>query len=222
MSKSAYPNSSDLLILLQGIGALNAPPSAAQQALLDSQDFVQQAIDLWEEKTGYIPFLADTEETDWWFESDFSSCIDMQGGFVSISAVELNGTAMTLNRDYRTMPRNAVAERKPITYLEWCGYVRPFPALPDQKSSLKVTGLRGYSVLLRDSHWNAILRLAGLPLLPDLATLRSGGLIKQVQGDVEETYTSTSGTSTNHLYSGVESQWRLQIQSAMPRRFRIG
>jgi len=221
MSKAAYPTTSDLLTLLQGIGAVDNPPSEAQQTLLDSQDFVQEAIDLWERETGYIPFLADALGSTWDFESDLSGCVDLKGGFVSISTVNLNGTDRILNRDYRTMPRNAVAELKPITYLEWCGPVRPFPPLPDRVASLQVTGVRGYSVLLKDSHWNAILRLAGLPLLPDLATLRTGGLLKKREGDVEETYTSTSGTSTNHLYSGIETAWRLSIKGSMPKRFRL-
>lgn len=218
MSHSAYPTADNLLTFLQSVGLFSNPPTTEQDGF-DLDTAIGAAVDEWERRSGFKPFLADTAETTWSFESDLSACIDLQGGFVSISAVNLNSVARTINRDFRTMPRNAALLKKPITYLLWNGYVRPFPVITGQAAAVTVTGLRGYEILLTDEHFRGILKLAAISLLPELATLKTDGVIKKRQGDTEYTYGGAAGV---HIYSGLEARWLIDIAKAIPVRVRIG
>lgn len=196
MSHDTYPTATDLSVRLVATGIFSNPPTVLQQ-MLDMESAAGAAATEWERMTGYEPFLATATvapaaDPTYHFTPDLSCTLDLEGGFVSISAVSVNGIATTLNTEYRTMPQNAALKGKPITYLQFTPYYRlPFPALPGQVGSVAVSGVRGYSLTVPDDAWEAIMSIACGRMIPGVSHLFSGGLVKIKQADVEKTFAAT-------------------------------
>ena len=187
MSQLYYPTVTQLQARLFSIGILDAPPTSEQDQL-DLQSATTSASETWEDIVGYQPFLADTVDSTWYFDADGSTTVDLQGGFVSITSVSLNGNLRTLNTDYRTYPQNAAASGKPITYLKFQGYFRPFPALYGQKESVVVIGKRGAYATLPPLAYECVLAIAMKNLLAWSEFANFGGVKSWKSGTTEEEY----------------------------------
>lgn len=189
MSQTYYPQPPQLDARLFSAGVISAPKTSEE----DQADYVSActaAWQAWEDISGYEPFLvgaADPTST-WVFDGDGSDTVDLKGGFVSISSVSLNGTARTLNTDYRTMPLNATLMSKPITYLKWGGVWNPFPARYGYAGPVSVTGLRGYCTSLSALHYEAILAIAIDSLLGESEFSKFRGIKSWKIGTDERTY----------------------------------
>lgn len=189
MSQTYYPTVSQLDARLYAAGVISAPHTATE----DQEDYASActaAWQSWEDISGYQPFLvgaADPAST-WVFDGDGSAVVNLLGGFVSISSVSLNGTARTLNTDYRTMPLNAALMGKPITYLKWGGTYNPFPALYGYAGPVSVTGLRGYCTSLSALHYEGILAIAIDSLLGESEFSKFRGIKSWKIGTDERVY----------------------------------
>lgn len=224
MPHVTLPQALDLERKLVATGIFSYPAPDTQQ-LFDLQLAVGAAAEWWQDATGYRPFLADSVETTHYFEPDGSKTVDLKGGFVSISAIAVNGNAITLNTGYRVMPPNAIANVRPITYLKFDTYYQPiwsyYAPLPGNQAPVSVTGIRGAYAVLPDTAWNAILAKACMDMAPDIVNLVSDRGIKSWKsGTTEETYNSDPMATSMAGWQSVID--RALSPSSGNRRMRIG
>lgn len=152
--KTAWPNTTDLAAMYTSQG-LTAPDSSVLT------DTLNAAVQWWEEKTGYKPWLADTEAlTDETVTFDppenYDFTLDLQGGFYSVASVKfgvaynVSGTTLVANRDYQLLPLEANAKRRPFTRVR-------FLTNPGRKpASIQVIGRRGYWNEIEEDVWLAV------------------------------------------------------------------
>lgn len=188
MSHALYPQPLDIERKLFSAG-LWTYPASTEQSLIDLTSIAGAAVNAWEQLTGYTPFLADTVDTTWYFNTDGSRCVDLKGGFTSITSVSVNGQAATLNTDYRKMPLNGGV----TTYLQFDSYYGRFwslfSALPAQSAPIAVVGKRGRVATLNEAQWQAILALAAMDVAVEVERLFADGSIKSWKsGTTEEVY----------------------------------
>jgi hypothetical protein len=189
-AQTYYPNSQQLTQRLQAVRIIKIPPTSTEDQL-DYTSAAEAAWQSWENLCGYEPFLVGTADADttWYFNGDGSGTVDLQGGFVRITSILLNGTSQTLNNDFRTMPQNAAQRSVPITYLMFQGgYYQPFPAWYGQKDAVAVTGLRGYCTTLKSLFYEGILAIAIDSLLGESEFSKFGGIKSWKIGTDERTY----------------------------------
>lgn len=127
-----YPLASDVSALVAQMGASD---------LGDMSFVLDAAIQRFEALTGY-QFVAESVDSEATYDppslvSGF--VLELPCGYVSVSAVEINGAALTAT-EYDLLPLNAAYYRRPYTELRFRSHPGSAPA------SITVTGRRGYSV----------------------------------------------------------------------------
>jgi hypothetical protein len=207
MSHAANPTATDLRDKLIAAKLFTNPPTT-QELLIDLDSAIGGAIINFQDQSGFTPFLADSVDSTHYFDGDGSYIVDLDGGFVAITSVSVNSVVGTLNTDYRTMPLNAVAKGRPITYLSFArgffGRLRPYPAWQGQTAPVSVTGKRGAFVAIPDNAWNAMLSLACISLAADIERLIANGAIKSWKsGTTEEEYNQNPFKSMIAGWQGV-------------------
>lgn len=159
MSQAAYPTLAEVTAYAAAMGVTVNSTQATQT--------LAAAIDEWEEKTRFIPFLAEASDSVAYFDADGSGVLSLPG-YVSITSVYTGVTATESGgtvsysagtRSYADVGHSELKEwsrvLSPITMLQWKTGVMP------GIRSVKVTGKRGAFVALPDSVWQAILEYAG-------------------------------------------------------------
>lgn len=195
MSHTQYPTALDLQRHLLSAGMLDMPMTAAQQ-LLDFSSPINSAITTWENNTGYDPFLATTQTrifdppgptirgTRYGYRARGGErFIQLDNGLWSLTSVTTGidavspGTLRTLNTDFYLYPVNAPLKGEPYTEIEFV-----LPVWGSQQS-VHIVGAWGYSQLLPDDVWEAILARASVVIVPRLIHLISGGVIEYREED---------------------------------------
>lgn len=177
MAYTSWPTGSDVAAFLK---AMDVDIDAAEaQALADA------AVEAWNDATGYHPFLSsgasETVTYDPPGTSGIPAILDLRGGFVSISAVAVDGAAQTAGTDYYPLPSGRV----PITSLAFRTSVYGEPG------SISVTGVKGYSATLSASDWLAVRGHAAAMAVQIQSA--AGGVRRVKAGPVETEFDTTAG-----------------------------
>lgn len=150
MPQAAYPTTADVQTFIEAMG-LTAPSN------LDT--IVDGVVSEFERKTGYQPFLADAAATTWTFDPPYQMRgfrLNLEGAFFTVTAVEVNDTALTITDDYTLLPLNA-ARFVPVR--GWDELM--FKSHPGTLAgSIEVTGRRGLYAALPDDVYQAIFNKA--------------------------------------------------------------
>jgi hypothetical protein len=179
----AWPTSDDLLDFLKAARLVATTPTAWQE-LLDVDTALESAIEEFEARVGYRPFLAGEDATARKFTPEGLSILDLDGGATSVETVALDGETLEEDKDYWLMPANAPAEGKPFTYIE---FDEP---LFGKRNSLVITALWGYAAAVPAKAKTTVLAGAAGLLSPQLASGIANGLIRLTQGDQTEEWGS--------------------------------
>lgn len=190
---AAYPQTSDLGQDLSDMGleSLFADPRAMLN-FLTRGDFVGSAITEFEEKTGFVPFLATASDTQYYdpqgpednhsgltyawkggkrvlqLGTGYTSITQVMTGCVWDNGVVTDGTVRIPDLEYKLKPINAPVTNRPY---EWIEFTTP---LYGAMGSVAVTGTRGYLSAIPDLVWNAILGYAATLAFPKMAFLIAG------------------------------------------------
>lgn len=172
------------------------------EACVDFEVYVLEAIAFWNKETGYNPFLA----------AEFASPDDyptytydppgpnLKGnsrgggrllflgrGFIAVTEVrtgitpdDTEGTLRTVGTDYRLKPYNAVNDSVPYTSIEFTYPVSGQPA------SVSVKGRPGYCSELPDDVWSALRNLAAAAAAEAIREELSQSPIEWSEDDVKE------------------------------------
>lgn len=206
MPKSAWATGAEVAAMMVSSGLASAAPSADSIA-----PYILAAIEEWERKTGWRPFL-EGASADWRYDPPaIGRTLDLQAGFTEISAVrtglnptDSTGTLLTAESDYELRPVDARAIDRPY-------YEIKFIASPGSGSkSIKVTGKKGFDNLIADEVWLAVARRSAFLAIGDLTS--GGDLTKRIkQGPVEIEFSSGGSTLerwaqalTHELISGYQ------------------
>lgn len=196
---SFYPTGMDLQVFLVGAGMLDNPPSANAR-MIDLDAAMASAVSEWEKLTGWHPFLAAQAEvtrtfdppgptsTRWRYEGG-GNVLDLGAGFLSVSSVVHGTTDYIIGGDSAQvylLPVDAAAKERPFTDLRFCWPVFGVP------QSIQVTGVCGYGAALPEDVWTILLRMAATDLAPELALLKTGGLLEVKQEGLLRKYAGTS------------------------------
>jgi hypothetical protein len=200
MAHNAYPTTSDWTTYLNGIGLVRGDGSSLS-AVLPLQTFLDSAVRAWEQRTGYLPFLAGTA-TSRRFDPpgpnhgyppaitglnrggerilplDAGLAAEPTSVVVGYSDTD-PGTTLTAGTQYWLHPYNALAKGMPYTRLE---FVVPQWGAP---RSVLVTGSWGFSQTVPDDAWEGIMAYASWLAWPGIVGQLTGGLIEWTEQATE-------------------------------------
>lgn len=210
-----YPTGAELLAFLQAAKLLDNPLTE-EQSLLDLEGVMAGVVADWEEEVQWFPFLSGSSDETRYFDRPVANgrdlpLLDLQGGLVSLTGVEVGGTVLTVGGQLFTKPDNALSRGFPIQQLRFWSV--SFPAQPN---CIGVTGRWGYVGSVPQGVKQALLCRAGLLLAPQLLANRTlGGVSLWKEGDVEERYAIADTAS-------LLKQWEVTYRSAVQRYRRGG
>ena len=167
-------------------------PTAIQQAL-DLQGALSAAIDDWNYRTRYWPFLStgnSSEQRN--FDPAIGGMVDFNGGLVTLTLFRTQvtyanpvGVTRVLNRDFYLRPSDAPNQNKPWTYAT-AGLYGLTGIESGWQQSIAITGEWGFctDANLPSKARRAVMCLAASELMPQITLqLRQGGLDRISQGD---------------------------------------
>jgi|GEM_PF-1982806 len=187
MSRSVYPTDADVQALCEGLNII----FPTEFGLVG---FAASAIDEWERRTGYQPFLGssalvtkvyDPPGANRRLTSGFSllgggRVLDLGCAMYAITSVTIGvgvdapGTVLTQGSEFWMEPLNAPSMNNP-----W-ERVRFRAPVFGMESSVQISGNVGFGSVIPEDSWQAILRLGGALLLETLVEgLRAGSVIWQ-------------------------------------------
>lgn len=187
MSQAAWPTYTEVGAIMVSAGLASAAPTEAELS-----PYIDAAVGAWERKTGYKPWLSGASASYYYDGPPFGSVLDLQGGFISVSAVRIyitsdddTGTLLTVNEDYILQPMGAQDRDEPFTEILF------LTALSRNPRSIKITGVKGYDNEIADEVWLAVAREAARLAVEDLTS--SGGDVEEIkQGPVTIKYASSA------------------------------
>ncbi len=182
MSHLTYPTAGDIESLMRSTGYWPTDASKQALAIIQAQVAEDAAVDNWEHFTGWTPFLAQTEATTRVFDAiDHSGLLNLEAGAVEIVSVSVNGVLQTPNQNYYLSPRNAIAQKKAITALDFgergIGSYLLYPHY--SRGGIEVTAKWGRVSEIPGDVWQAIQQLAALVVLTQVENLQSVASISQ-------------------------------------------
>ncbi len=205
---AAYPTRDDLAAFFEGQG-LAMPSDVGEMEIAG-------AVRLFEEKTGYVPFLAEETAQDYFYSPpEYGNTLELRAGFVEVEEVAVGltdadqtGTVLTVLQDYSLAPYNASQASKPYTRIEFSTGFR------GGARSIRVKGKKGYSSQVPSDVWNAILRAAAAESLP--AMVAGEGMPTEIrQGEVtlkfDEWKSSKAGMWTTQFQRTANVYMRVAI-----------
>lgn len=197
LTYSAYPDADDVMTLLSG-AEITVPDN------LDVDAFIAEAIDEWEKRTRYKPFLGEATARDYKYDppgpNQHGHCrgggttLLLKRGFVAdadeaitVTAGVTNDSAGTLlveGTDYDLLPTNAINDLVPFTSIEF--RCRRYGA----PRSIVVNGKSGYGLEIPANAWGAIRKLGAVKVLEAMqeAYVAAGAVISEKSGDDEIKY----------------------------------
>lgn len=189
----SYPDVLDVQAYLEETG-LSVSTTRLGSAL-------SSAISLWEQGTGFVPFVAGEEDTErlftlsrpWYEQAIRTGWFDLKAGLVPSEAitVAIEGTELTLGTQWRPGPESAKYSQEPYTLIRFLS-----PQMCEYEA-LSITGRWGYCLPgnLPGEVFDAICQKAasilGLPLVAAASTSApTGPLVSIKEGDVERKWQS--------------------------------
>lgn len=215
MADSAFPTVADVQALLIGGGFLPDPLTAAQK-LLPWKTWETAARREFERRTGFAPFIAAATPVTRTYSppDDGVRLLDLGTGFVSVSAVVVDGITLT-SAEYALLPESAPVDGEPYTMLRFAcrQYARP--------GGISIAGRAGYTAIedgavsqageLSDV-WQAVQGKAAAEALKVLMSMPGEGRIERVkQGDVDITY-ATGVTERQLFLNGCEAAFEAAVR----------
>lgn len=178
----AYPRGRDLETLLTAAGFSSIPTG------IDLSRAVAAGVQAFEHAVGRR-MLAETGTRNYdpptsGRESFLPFGADLWG---TPTSVTFNGTALTLNTDYRCFPENADQSGKPFTALRFAR-VWYAPLNTAHWGAIAVTGKWGYGASIPEDAYEAMLCRAAYLVLPQLTHNLTGGFTSFHEDDVSEDY----------------------------------
>lgn len=127
-----------------------------------AQITVDAAVAEFEERTGWIPFLADAAPSIQYFDSsNFDGYIDFGGGAVSVESLTVGDTVYALNEQWWPQPANALRRRKPYTGIQTNHIIGRY----SKPNRIAVSARWGYCEVWPAAAWLACMRLAAAQTL---------------------------------------------------------
>ena len=193
MSRIAYPQDSD-------VQALCVSSAVTLPSGLSFAGMAQSAIDAWEHRTGYRPFLsAGVAETRSYdppganrrTSTGFSllgggRVLDLDCGLIALTAVNIGvfagtiGTVLLQGTDYWLEPYNAPNIGDPWQRVRFRAPVFGF------EQSVQVVGIFGYGLSIPEEVWQAIVRLGAAIALEGVAEGLKSGAVQWQEDRVKE------------------------------------
>jgi hypothetical protein len=189
------------------------------EGMLDLDGALTSAIEHWNERTGYWPFLCTgTDEARRYIADPFCSLMDFNGGLLSLTSLYIDvtytspGTPYINNFNFKLFPRDAPQRVKPYTYVQFINTPRNV-----WNGEVEIVGKWGYCLdaNLPAGARRGVLALAAIELLPQLREMSSGGLKAWKEGDRDKDFTTIDASI---------KAWESVVDTAMkafPRRMRI-
>ncbi|MBX3095663.1 MAG: hypothetical protein KF812_02255 [Fimbriimonadaceae bacterium] len=146
MGKAAWPTPAELTAFLTTLGA-----SAPGVVLADE---ISAAVAGWESESGFAPFLA-AGAASRSYQPVNASWLDLDGGWVSLTAVEWGTNSLTLGSDAYLEP---TVPGRPGTWLRFAFRV-------GGDTPVVVTGVPGFAETIADDAWSAVMDLAAARVL---------------------------------------------------------
>ena len=197
MSKAYYPRQEHLELFLRSTG-LPALQNDVARSLLDLNTQIGAAIEEWERRTKWVPFLA-TDQTRFFDPPGAnrgqggvgfgglggigggslggSNLLFLEAGLLAVTSVATNltlddpvGSVLTEKRDFWLNPTSAPSAGMPYMAIKF-----RFP-IYGEPESIQVIGTWGRSATVPDNAFNAIVQYAACLVMPQIALLINGGL----------------------------------------------
>lgn len=121
-----------------------------------------------------------------------------------------NGSVLTAGADYWLRPQNAPQYYRPYTYIEFA-----YPQWGNPQS-IALTGLFGFSAVIAEDAWQAVLYMAGISLIPSIEAITHGGLSSVRLG--EDTFTFAGG---GRIFASLTEQWQAKVNKTLGRYKRV-
>ena len=174
MSQTNYPNEAALQAFLVNAKIVATAPEGVAM-------YVDGAVEEWESKTGYTPFLGDSEDSTEYFDGTAPlRYLDLRGAYTSITSVhygvtsDSDGTLGTLNSDYF------------LHYFKGAIVGIEFTGMISGNRTIKIVGKKGFCTELPSSVYRAILEKAAADAMPMLTQVNDAKKIKQGPVEIEQ------------------------------------
>lgn len=184
---TSWPVAADLTNRLTALGT-------SLPAGLTAAEVIDRAVEEWERRTKWMPFLAETSDSTTYFDY-YGGTLDLKGGYVAFTSVTVNidtgyaGEVLAANDAYHALPSHADGVGRPYTELL-------FQDPPQRLArSVKVVGKRGFAVTIPFDAWEAVLDWAVRYVLT-FAAGTQGQVVEFQQDTVKKKFASTSGDGT--------------------------
>jgi hypothetical protein len=185
--KAAWPSEAEVGAAMVAAGLVDTAPA-------DLQDYIDAALEEFEDRTGFRPFLQGSSAA-WRFDPpEFGQRLELRAGYTEItevrtglSATNATGTVLTVEEDYILLPYDARARNRPFTAIQFLA------STGTGDKSIKVTGKKGFHNEIAEDAWLAVLGRAAVLAVEDLTS--SGGEASRIkQGQVEIQYGEDGGS----------------------------
>lgn len=200
MPRSAYPVAGDVWEFLIGAGLMASSGLSEAERFLDLDGAAAWARDRFEERTGRLPFLGDTDDVTLYFDPPGpdsrqgmgygtsylggSRILQLDCGLISLTSltvgysIDASGTQLTEHRDFDLYPLNAAAREKPWEWIEF--RVRQW----GPPRSIQLVGKRGYRPdgQIPDGAWQCVVQGAAEHLGPQLQAALTEGVVSWKDG----------------------------------------
>jgi hypothetical protein len=165
ISSTGYPTGSDIEAYIRSLSILN--PATIDDAfdLMHLDRKAGAAIGNWTQRTGWLPFLSETQTRyydpqgpfkDGWIRGG-GRWLDFNAGLLDLTSLKIGvtndqpGTELTQGVDFQLWPYQALQEGRPYERAEFLVHRWGWP------HSITVEGTFGYSTTLPDDVWETIL-----------------------------------------------------------------
>lgn len=187
-----WPNADDVETMLTSSGFW--PTTTDEQALATTEAGITtvSAVDEFESRTGWYPFLGDSEDSERTFEIFDERGVQyalpgalllLQAGLLSFTSCTINGQAAVLNQGVFMRPATAAHRGRPWQALFFPQFQNS-RYVGQRQMTIVVTGKWGFCTTVPADAWTSVLRYAAVQTLSvtnvpqDLASLSQDGLSK--------------------------------------------
>jgi hypothetical protein len=195
-----YPVAEDLKTFLYATQLTDHPTApTGRYAYLDYAGVIAAAITEIERACSRT-FLSASVTRTYDPPTDRDGHLDLEEEFSAITAVTIDGTALTLNEDYYRLPYNGPPYRTLHLLQRWIA-----PLAFETRHTVVVTGTLGPATTFPDDVFQAILRAAAAKLAPQIVQLKTRGLASFTEAGVTQQF---DGKTLREL----KDQWEAEVQ----------
>lgn len=156
MPKSDWPTETEVTSAVEARGG-------TVPAGVDLTDEIAAAVYQFERLTGFQPFKAETSDSTRNYDTQRYTgtpyVLDFGCGYVSITSISVDGTALVLGTDYWLEPSDAPSDAKPWTRARFATIYSSTP------QAIEIVGKRGYASSIPDLAWSAVLDMVNMAVM---------------------------------------------------------